>query len=65
MPVHIEEMATEVTVLDGELPLTERQVEKLVCKVLERLEEKRRESHRIREATALRRGAAPPSRVGD
>ncbi len=65
MPVHIEELTTEVTVMDGELPLTERQVEKLVGKVLQRLEEKRREAHKVREATTLRRGTAPPSRVGE
>jgi hypothetical protein len=65
MPVHIEEMTEEVAVVDGELPLTQAQIEKLVQLVLGRLEGKRREARKSREATALRRGAAPPARVGE
>lgn len=65
MPVHIERMDNEVTVVDGELPLTDRQVEKLVNIVLSRLEGKQREAQKRQEATKLRRGSAPPVRFGE
>ena len=63
MPVHVEEMTSEVTVFEGDLPLSEAQMEKLVQLVLLRLEEKQREARQIHEATALRRGAAPPMEI--
>jgi hypothetical protein len=65
MPVYVEEMTSEVAVFEGELPLTEAQIEKLVKLVLRRLEEKQREVRHIREATVLRREAAPPLLVGE
>ena len=65
MPVHIEEMSEEVAVVDGELPLTQAQIEKLVQIVLGRLEGRQREARKSKEATTLRRGAAPPARVGE
>lgn len=65
MPVHIEEMTSEVTVVDGELPLSEAQVERLVAAVIKRLEGKRREAEKRQAATALRSGVAPPARVAE
>jgi hypothetical protein len=65
MPVHVEEMTSEVAVMDGDLPLSEKQVEKLVQIVLRRLEEKTREAEMSREATALRRSARPRIQIGD
>ena len=65
MPIHIEEMKTEVTALDGELPLTERQIERLVNIVIKRLDGVEREARKSQAATALKRGAAPPARVGE
>ena len=65
MPVHIEEMTSEVTVVDGELPLSEAQVERLVAAVIKRLEGKQREAAKRRAATELQRGAAPPARVAE
>ncbi len=65
MPVHVEEMNMEVQVADGELPLTEAQIERLAKIVLSRLERKQREAGRIREATTLRTQAAPPLHVSD
>ena len=65
MPLHIEDITNEVTVVDGELPLSEAQVERLVAVVLKRLEGKEREASKRRAATELRRGAAPPARVGE
>ena len=65
MPVHVARMDSELTVIDGELPLTEAQVEKLVQIVLKKLEGAQRESQKSGEATTLRRSAAPQARVGD
>ncbi len=65
MPVHVEEMNMEVQVADGDLPLTEAQIDKLVKIVLSRLEHKQHESNRSREATTLRTQAAPTLHISD
>lgn len=65
MPVHVEEMTSEVTVADGELPLTSAQVEKLVRLVMSRLVEREREAARSSEATRLRRQASAPFEPGE
>ena len=54
MPVQINELTSDVTVMDGEMPLSTAQIEKLVKLVMARMAEcKRREAQR-REATAIR-----------
>lgn len=60
MPLHIEDLTSEVTVVDGEGALTESQKEMLVQLVLRRLADKAREAERKSKATALRRQAAEP-----
>jgi hypothetical protein len=65
MPFHIEEMNTEVTIIDGDLPLTEAQVEKLVQLVIRRLESKSREARLSHEATTINGRVASPLRVAD
>jgi hypothetical protein len=65
MPVHVEEMTSEVAVLDGDLPLSERQMETLAALVLRRLEEKQRAERQMQEATTLRRQARPPLPADD
>ncbi len=65
MPVHIDEMTTEVAAIDGDLPLSEAQIEKLVTRVIERLAERQSQQRQSREATRLRRQAAPPLRIGE
>ncbi len=65
MSIHVDKMNSDVTVIDGDSPLSERQVEKLVQIVLERLESTRREEQKNREATTLTRSNAPPARVGE
>jgi hypothetical protein len=59
MPVHIENLETDVTVASGDLPLSEAQIESLVQLVLKRLQDMEREQRRNREATMLRSRAAP------
>ncbi len=59
MPVHVEDMTSRVGIVDGELPLSEIQVEKLVQIILRRVEQQQRESDGAREATTVRPQAAP------
>jgi hypothetical protein len=63
MPVNVGEFNSEVTVLDGDLPLTEPQLNKMVEAVLRRLAEQEREQGQIREATTLRRRSAPALQI--
>lgn len=62
MPVHVGEMTSELGILDGDLPLSEGQIEKLVDIVVDRLDRRQRESQSISEATELRSRATPPTR---
>jgi hypothetical protein len=59
MPVHIEDMQTEVTVFDGELPLSQAQIEKLVKLIMRRLEEQQNNARSNRQATEIRNSAVP------
>jgi hypothetical protein len=61
MAVHVEEMTNEVAVLAGELPLSERQLDRLVELVAARLEA--RQGARTDEDRTLSSGAAPPINV--
>jgi hypothetical protein len=65
MPVHVEEMTSEVTVVAGELPLTEAQVERLVQIVFKRLAEKYLDASRVKAATKLRRQSTSPFESGE
>jgi hypothetical protein len=65
MPVHIGDVTSEVSVHDGEIPLSPAQVEKLVALVAKRLEGRSRESKQSREATRLRRQARPADPITD
>lgn len=64
MPIDVGKFTTEVTVADGELPLSPAQVEKLVQVVLRRLQEKLRAEEQTRDATTVRASAAPRPRTG-
>jgi hypothetical protein len=60
MPLHIENMTAEVTVLDGDLPLTDSQVERIITLVVARLQDLERSRTEDREARRLTGSAAPP-----
>jgi hypothetical protein len=60
MPIYIDRITSEVTVLDGELPFTPAQIDRLVTLVLKRLDEKQREDKQGRDARTLRSSAATP-----
>jgi len=64
MPVHIEEMASEVSVVAGDLPLTEAHIEKLVQLVIKRMADKHLDASRIKAATKLRRQSTNPFEPG-
>jgi hypothetical protein len=55
-------MTSETTMLDGDVPLSAAQVEKLVQLVLDRLEHQQRAQRQGREATAIRNESTPGSR---
>lgn len=63
MPVLIDELRSDVTVLEGDVPLSEAQIEKLIKIVLSRLDRKLRDTEQGREATQMRTQAAPASPV--
>lgn len=65
MPVHIEEMTSEVTVVEGDLPLNPKQIDLLVKLVMKQLVEKQREAENSRNATKLRRQSSAPFEVGN
>ena len=60
MAVHIEEMVSEVTVVDGDLPLTRAQLEKIADFVIARIEQRKRDRDQARAATKLRPMSEPP-----
>lgn len=57
MPIHIEEMSTEITAAEGELPLSHEQMEKLVDYVAQRIEQKQQEEMQRRLATEIKNSA--------
>jgi hypothetical protein len=63
MPLHIGELTADVTVVDGDLPLSERQLCQLADAVLRVLAARERDQRRQREATGIARSAQPPSSV--
>lgn len=65
MPVHVENMTNEVSAFDGELPLSEAQIDKLFKLLVQRLERRERDEQAHREATALRPRATPAAPVKD
>jgi hypothetical protein len=64
MPLHIEDLTSEVTVIDADSFLSDAQKEMLVQLVLKRLGDKAREATRKTKATELKRQAAQPFEVG-
>jgi hypothetical protein len=59
MAVHVEEMSAQVTVLDGDLPLTEAQLDRIAALVVVRLQELERGRKEEREDRMLTGSAAP------
>jgi predicted AAA+ superfamily ATPase len=64
MPVHIEEMTSEITIVEGELPMTPAQIERLVKLVMKRIADKQKEEEKSHAATKLKRQASRPFEPG-
>jgi hypothetical protein len=62
--LHIGSLTADVTVLDGELPLGERQLHLLADAVLRVLAARERDAARQRDATCITGSAQPPPAVG-
>lgn len=60
MPIHINEMTSDVTVYEGDLPLNQAQIERLVRLVLQRLEEEQ-SARRLSQYNSQFRSTAIPS----
>lgn len=59
MPVHIGELNTKVTVVEGDLPLTPRQIDALVSIVVARLDELSRAAAERRNDQSIRSSVIP------
>jgi hypothetical protein len=59
VPINVEQLTNEVTVMDGGLPFTERQLDELAELISARLERRERDLRQSEEATTLRRRVAP------
>jgi hypothetical protein len=59
MPINIEQISNQVNVVDSDLPFDERQLERIVDLVVQRLQERQRSARWNREATSLRKSAVP------
>lgn len=59
MPVYIQEFESEVTFTEDASSMSEEQLDSLVVKVLQRLEQVERDKENIREATQIRAEARP------
>jgi hypothetical protein len=59
MPVHIENLATQVDAFEGELPLSRAQIERLVKLVIARIEEQQRVQRAREESSRIRAEATP------
>lgn len=60
MPIHIGELQSEVEAVEGDLPLSAAQIERLVQIILRRIEQEQRARSSARDATVIRRTSAPP-----
>ncbi len=53
MPIHIDKLTSEVNAFQGDMPLSEQQIESLIRRIIEKLEEMDRNRSCIRDATEL------------
>jgi hypothetical protein len=64
MPLHVEKLSTEIGFREADAPLSEPQMEALITRVVERLEQRLRAAKDVESSTRLRRQATPPLEVG-
>jgi hypothetical protein len=63
MPLHIASVTADVTVIDGEAPLSDRHVAQVANAMIQLLAAKERDDRRQHEATCIARSAQPSSPV--
>ncbi len=63
MPLRVEEFNSELTFSAGEMPLSDEQIEAIVERVKRGMDDDRRDTAAIAEATKLRAKATPPTVV--
>jgi hypothetical protein len=63
MPLHIGSVTADVTVVDGLVPLDDRQLARIAQAVLHLQADRERDEQRQHEATCIRRSAQPVSPV--
>lgn len=64
MTVHIEEMTTEIAAIEGDLPLSPQQMDKLVALVLQRIDEQQQDDQAHNESATIRSEATPSLHAG-
>jgi hypothetical protein len=64
MPMHINELTSEVAITSGDLPLSQAQLDKLVNLVMHRINEKHRQATLTKEAAKLDQSVVPPLNIG-
>lgn len=60
MPIHIEQVTTDVAIFDGDVPLSDAQLERIAALAAARVEAGRRDADERREATSITRGSVLP-----
>jgi len=61
MPIHIEELSSDVTAFEDDLPLTKKQLERIIQKVLERFEEVARDVRYRERAVTFKTASDSPA----
>jgi hypothetical protein len=64
MPMHINELTSEVAIASGDLPLSQTQLDKLVNLVMHRMTERHRQAALTKEATKVDQSVVPPLKIG-
>jgi hypothetical protein len=64
MPVHVNELTSNVKVMSGEFPLNEAQINKLVTLVMQRMNDKQRQAKLTKESTQITASATPSGHSG-
>lgn len=64
MSIELGDLTSEVNVIEGELPLSTKQIDKLVQIVLARMEQRLQEQKQFSGATTIRRSVIPNTEIG-
>lgn len=65
MPVHVEQMNTEINLQPGNLPWSQEQIESLVKLVIERMQHKQANEQAVRNERSLHASVLPPDKCNE